>query len=748
MSLHLQTLSDARLVERVQELRLKGEIRQPKEYAEVVGVLAERALWRQSCALLLEMRFRSMTPFPSTFASAAVACYKAAQNQEAAVIMDKLWSASGRRIDVMDCGNVVVRFANAGLWQGALTFLEEMQDHRVLPDAYAYNNVMVASRRKNDFSVAPLLLRSMQEKEVQADAWSYSQAMDASNAVGSWEASLEYLRQLQAAEVEPNSVILTTAITACQLGDVSPKKAVQLLREAQASGNCDVQAYTAAINACGKAGLWSWALSLLEEMPEAACQPNLFTYNAAIGACQVAQEWEMALAVFSSMRRKGTRPDTSSYNLLLSSCARCREQAQVERLVQRMYKQRLAPDEVTFNCLSSLIMDRRDRENFLEELKANGLRPGVRTYNPMISACAESQGWEEALTILADMAANEVAPDIKSHNRLLDVCASTASWVVVLNVFEALRSALPPNAATVNTCLGACASANRWLEAIGLLELMETEGPSPDVISYNTVIHACRHLGVDLAAGVLSRMEKMGIQPDVITFNTVLSSSAANWEWVLALLSNMEQRDFTNARSYSIALHALVQENQLHAALHLFKHVQVKGITLTEGAYNFLILAVLRVGWSQWAEHLIQKAIEEKVFTKAQEKLVDLHNMSGPVARFFFLLALRDRALRPSRNSLRVVFGLGRHNVKTPLVVKPEVLSLCEKLELSVRPPAEDEGSVQVQARSFTPRLNAELQKLLSEPELKRHFGSLPSTLEDELFQTAELALVGSSRAF
>lgn len=27
--------------------------------------------------------------------------------------------------------------------------------------------VMVASRRKNDFSVAPLLLRSMQEKEVQ-----------------------------------------------------------------------------------------------------------------------------------------------------------------------------------------------------------------------------------------------------------------------------------------------------------------------------------------------------------------------------------------------------------------------------------------------------------------------------------------------------------------------------------------------------------------------------------------------------
>ena len=36
------------------------------------------------------------------------------------------------------------------------------------------------------------------------------------------------------------------------------------------------------------------------------------------------------------------------------------------------------------------------------------------TYNPMISACAESQGWEEAVTIFDEMMANEVAPDIKS----------------------------------------------------------------------------------------------------------------------------------------------------------------------------------------------------------------------------------------------------------------------------------------------------------------------------------------------
>ena len=32
----------------------------------------------------------------------------------------------------------------------------------------------------------------------------------------------------------------------------------------------------------------------------------------------------------------------------------------------------------------------------------------------MISACAESLGWEEAVTIFDEMMADEVAPDIKS----------------------------------------------------------------------------------------------------------------------------------------------------------------------------------------------------------------------------------------------------------------------------------------------------------------------------------------------
>lgn len=58
---------------------------------------------------------------------------------------------------------------------------------------------------------------------------------------------------LQETQVEGNSVILSAAITACQLGQ-QPQMARQLLKTARRQGTGpDVQAYTAAITACGTA---------------------------------------------------------------------------------------------------------------------------------------------------------------------------------------------------------------------------------------------------------------------------------------------------------------------------------------------------------------------------------------------------------------------------------------------------------------------------------------------------------------
>eukprot|EP00438_Fugacium_kawagutii_P000625 Skav224347 [mRNA] locus=scaffold2411:215349:220261:- [translate_table: standard] len=162
-----------------------------------------------------------------------------------------------------------------------------------------------------------------------------------------------------------------------------------------------------------------------------------------------------------------------------------------------------------------------DRADFVRSLKAAKLRPDVRTYNPMITACAESQGWEEAVMILDEMAANEVAPDIKSRllicllgpPRSQPALGRLCVDGLVAGGAEPLRSVaasgscdqhgdgearlrgcpkrLPPRGLLLvpdrNTCIGACASASSWPQAFHLLDQLEQVGPAPDVISYNTV---------------------------------------------------------------------------------------------------------------------------------------------------------------------------------------------------------------------------------------------------------------------
>ncbi|OLP74792.1 hypothetical protein AK812_SmicGene45566 [Symbiodinium microadriaticum] len=88
------------IARRIKELRTTGGLKTKDSYSELLGTLAQRAMWRQACTLLLEMRFRAMKPFPPSYALVATACCKASQPDEAARVIDRLWTAQA-----MDLGS-------------------------------------------------------------------------------------------------------------------------------------------------------------------------------------------------------------------------------------------------------------------------------------------------------------------------------------------------------------------------------------------------------------------------------------------------------------------------------------------------------------------------------------------------------------------------------------------------------------------------------------------------------------------
>lgn len=66
-------------------------------------------------------------------------------------------------------------------------------------------------------------------------------------------------------------------------------------------------------------GKWDRALSLLDEMRKAGprTQPNVQSYTAAIAACGRARKWEEAVALHSKLREEGLTPDQASFNAVI-----------------------------------------------------------------------------------------------------------------------------------------------------------------------------------------------------------------------------------------------------------------------------------------------------------------------------------------------------------------------------------------------------------------------------------------------
>eukprot|EP00439_Symbiodinium_sp_Y106_P054262 s352_g7.t1 len=302
MPLLLEGCTDNQAIaRRIKELRTTGALTTKDSYSELLGTLAQRAMWRQACTLLLEMRFRAMKPFPPSYALVATASCKASQPDEAARVIERLWTAQA--MDLIGCGAVLSRFANAGLWKEALAFLQRMPLERVAPDTYAYNNVLQSVRRAGSSIDSSQLLAEMQEEELKPDDYTYSLAIDLERDAGRWEMALSHFRSMQANHIQGNTVVYSAAINACRLG-LRPYLAMELLEEiAQTSSACGIRVYTATIDSFGTASLWENALGVLDTMrPQGLC-PNAFSYNVALSACQRALQWEEALQLFRSMKR-------------------------------------------------------------------------------------------------------------------------------------------------------------------------------------------------------------------------------------------------------------------------------------------------------------------------------------------------------------------------------------------------------------------------------------------------------------
>ncbi|KAL6065284.1 Pentatricopeptide repeat-containing protein 1, mitochondrial [Balamuthia mandrillaris] len=463
-----------------------------------------------------------------------------------------------------------------------IELLDEMKNKGIRPDTVVFNSLISLCGRRG-------------RKEIDKDENDERGASDAKGDAGKGggkgaQLAMELWRQMQKEwNIQPDpSTYFALVKTLCDHNLTT--QALRILNSMYTSNSSSsstnssfdiTSIYNVLLTALLRAGRYPLAQHLLHEMQHRNVPFDIYTYTTQIDlfaatASKTNENMEEALETVKHMReRMWIKPDLYVYSSLVSACRRCGRTDLIWKLTRMMAEDGLQPDLPLYNNLlaaytspppsssspsSSTGSDfgktqqQQDQrvEKLLQQMKAQGIRPNVITYNILISAATSSSSsscMKRAYELFREMKEKaKLQPNERTmlalmtgHQRFGDVEGAFA-------LFRRMRDeeGIIPTLPIYTTLLSACDKAGQLDKAMQVLQLMKREegGPEedgkerrkrreesvkPDLVMFNMLIRAfAKENNVESCLGLLEEMHRSDVQPDANSFNPIVSALTRN----------------------------------------------------------------------------------------------------------------------------------------------------------------------------------------------------------------------------
>ena len=285
-----------------------------------------------------------------------------------------------------------------------------------------------------------------------------------------------------------------------------------------------------ALSACGKAGFWLMASSLLHE-------PNAVSFNAllaAVGDADAPGPWEAGQEILGSMRARSFRPDLISCNSLMTILERKLLWRQAQILGHHLAEHRIQADVVTQNgllaahgraqhwAMANSLLSGRDQVAVMACMTASPWQVALEMADSdlqvaILAACERGGAWQLALA----------QPLCDSHELSAALGACTASHVADKAVKlgkEMVATQLELDLVATNALLGAWARLRGWSRS---LELMPRE---PDLLSFSAGLTACA-LRPREALDLWDALACYGLRPDCVALGCAMAACQNGHLW-------------------------------------------------------------------------------------------------------------------------------------------------------------------------------------------------------------------------
>ena len=371
-----------------------------------------------------------------------------------------------------------------------------------------------------------------------------------------------------------------------------------------------------AIASCASAGQLDAAIQIYEDgFEKAKIQPTIVTTNSLLST---AHKWmkkrrsedresnnsagldpsdankvlSFVRSVLADASKRGDQLDVVSINTLISAYGAAGEVQSAMKLFREACSKGVATT-VTANAALSALALAGEVSKVLELVhkldSSLDIRSDVTSWNTAISACGSSGDLENAIQLMKDM---PHTPDAHSFVSLLsavnggeeesDKSSSSATSAFVNDLLERADRVKATTTFVLNAALATLDRLGDY-SAVQLLfdEGFQNRGLSPDVVSYNTVIHSLGRNDPAVAMKLFSGMieDSTAIQADEQTYCVLIAALANSGmhENALRIVQSSPPNVQKSVAMYNEALRACHGAAEPEAALELLQHMKSEG---------------------------------------------------------------------------------------------------------------------------------------------------------------------------
>lgn len=370
-------------------------------------------------------------------------------------------------------------------------------------------------RNTDEYAKALETMEEMRQSGYHPDPTSYATVIQICSAVQQWKSVIQVFDAMVDARIKPDRECYVTAIRAAE-GANNWTKAKQLLQEMQAHNlEPDMEAYYIAARACQRGEEWESTFELLSKMHQKGLAKDNQNWSAdqeklPSGLVKSSNSWEdkdgfristERIVAISLNHQGGSRASGSRQRSTLTSgrnsggtsfsgtAPTSTSMSRVEspglggQVVGVITQQFSVPAQAAALAEASLDLWRQQLRalradgtkwelalQILEEMRHQGHKPDVASYNSCLSSCQCAEQWDHVLQLYKDMIEDGHKPDKQNYRQAVVACERLGKWSETLDLIKEMRSrGMGGDDETYRMAIRACERGQQWDQAYSLL---------------------------------------------------------------------------------------------------------------------------------------------------------------------------------------------------------------------------------------------------------------------------------------